>query len=401
MRFPLLLAASTMLASASVAALPQQTAAAPVTSDDVTWCGSTPTAPCLVSATVDGTDVKSSSAWDLSATAYSVGDSEEIAVHLLRKGDDELGAASLDKVVRVEVLTGDLIPRLVTGKARDTGVTRTFSGSKHTVSVTGNPVVVSGQCDQDGESWTCPEDSPEEWVGYFDFIVSDHGSWEDEAQRDAFYGMNYFTNVAATSVPPEITENAKGDPMLLIRLANRHYLSDGETVVQGHGELRIPNDFLREVYGIPDPATMTGASLLPSLSGKGAGTVDSRQESGDGAMLVTYDAVEFSARKLRIETGKITPVRPTQVSATRTAPRKGSVDFEPSVARGAAVTGYAGRCKSVRGDHTVRASSENIVRFTGLRKGTAYDCRVKAKSEVGTSSWTEAVRMGAKVVDVS
>jgi hypothetical protein len=269
-------------------------------------------------------------------------------------------------------------------------------------------VIVSGQCDQNVDPWVCPEYSgsdPEldrEWVGTFAFTASDYGSWSDAAQREAFYGMNYFTNVAATSVPPEIVDDpTTSAQMLLIRLANRHYRSDGTTVVKGHGELRIPNAFLEEVYGIPDPATMSGTSLAPSLSGGGPGTVTSVQETGNKAMLVTYDNVEFSARKLRVLTGTINPTRPTQVSATRTGPRRGSVDFDPAKARGAKVTGYEGQCVSERDGHGVATTSENILRFTGLRKGVAYDCKIRATSKAGPSRWSETVRMGSKVIDVS
>jgi hypothetical protein len=213
--------------------------------------------------------------------------------------------------------------------------------------------------------------------------------------------MNYFTNVVATSIPPEITEDSAGDPMLLIRLANSHRRQDGSTLVKGHGELRIPNAFLKEVYGIPDPATMTGTSLTPSLSGGGPGTVTAAQEVGDKAMLVTYDNVEFSARKLRIRTGSVTPTRPTQVSATRTSARRGSVDFDPSKARGAKVTGYEGQCVSTKDGVGVAAVSDNILRFTGLRRGVAYDCKIRATSKAGPSKWSETVRMGRKPVDVS
>ena len=382
---------------------------------DVTWCDATPTPPCIESATVDdpGTpgvvDVETDPGWDVSATAFTVESTRYVSVDLMRADAEgfsyELGPDSLDDVVAGEVLTGDLVPRVVTGKARGTSVLRAGSGSAHEVTVTGTPVVVSGQCDQTSWPWTCPEfsgtgDDPEEWIGTFGFQVDDQGTWEDAAQRNAFYGMNYFTNVAATSVPPEIVEDAAtGNPMLLVRLANRHFRSDGVTVVKGHGELRIPNAFLKEVYGIPDPATMTGTSLTPSLSGSGPGTVTSAQEPGDKAMLVTYDDVEFSARKLQVRTGRIRPARPTDVSAIRTADRRGIVDFEASRARGAMVTGYTAECDAVRGGHGFGVASndtESIARFSGLRPGVAYDCRVRASSKAGPSKWSETVRMPAR-----
>jgi hypothetical protein len=407
MRTPWIMTAAALVASTLPAGL--IASAAPASAIGIGWCDPvTPVPPCISSATVNGDDVNSSPDWKVSVSTYSVAGSDELAVDLVRReGDDsnyELGEDSLDDVVVIKMLIGSLVPRLVTGKARDTVVARAGSGSAHEVTVTGTPVIVSGQCDQSSWPWVCPEFSgtdPEldkEWVGIFNFTVSDYGSWDDAAQRESFYGMNYFNNVAATSVPPEIAAMGTSDPSLLIRLANRHLRSDGKTVVKGHGELRIPNAFLKEVYGIPDPATMTDSGLLPSLSGKGSGTVNAAQEAGSTAMLVTYDNVTFSARTLRIETGVITPTRPTQVSATRTAARRGFVDFDPSKARGAKVTGYAARCLAVRGDDVITAAADNIVRLEGLRKGVAYDCKVRATSKGGPSKWSEVVRMGAKVV---
>ena len=58
---------------------------------------------------------------------------------------------------------------------------------------------------------------------------------------------------------------------------------------------------------------------------------------------------------------------------------------------GARPTGYAGRC--VSGQHVVTASADNIVRFTGLKAGKAYDCKVRAKSEAGPGPWSDTVRM--------
>lgn len=409
MRTTHLLTSAALVASTLTAGL--ISTAGPAAASGVAWCDPvTPAPPCISSMTINGADVRSSPDWGIVADSYSVGGSNEIAVNLVRMDEEgwhyELGSASRDDDVVIKVLTGSLVPRLVSGKAQDTSVVRVGSGSAYEVTVSGTPVVVSGQCDQSSWPWTCPEftgtgDDPEEWDGIFNFTVSDYGSWDDVAQRESFYGMNYFTNVAATSVPPEITEDpATGDPMLLIRMANRHYRSDGTTVVKGHGELRIPNAFLEEVYGIPDPATMTGSGLLPSLSGGGSGTVNAAQETGDTAMLVTYDNVEFSARKLRIRTGVITPARPKRLSAYRTTARRGTVGYSESTPRGAEVTGYAGRCVAVRGDDVETAAVEGAdtrMHFTGLRRGVAYDCKIRAKSKAGPSRWSKVVTIPAQV----
>jgi hypothetical protein len=119
----------------------------------------------------------------------------------------------------------------------------------------------------------------------------------------------------------------------------------------------------------------------------------------DNAWVVDVTEIGFSRKVLRVRTGKITPTRPTMLTATRPGARRGVVDFESSGARGAKVTGYTGECEAVRGGHGVGVASndtESIIGFSGLRPGVAYDCRVRATSKVGPSRWSSTVTVPAK-----
>jgi hypothetical protein len=184
-------------------------------------------------------------------------------------------------------------------------------------------------------------------------------------------------------------------------MANSHQYDDSGalTTFVGQARFRLPYSFLRDDFGIPDPDTLTPSSLTGSVrkpdGSTAPGTFSVMQDPGGGAVYVSVSGVTFTVKQLRVKAGKIVPTKPTQVSATRTAARRGFVDFEPSKARGARPTGYAGRC--VSGQHVVTASNDNIVRFTGLKAGKAYDCKVRAKSEVGPGPWSDTVRMSRTV----
>lgn len=356
--------------------------------------------PCIAAVTRNGIPLPED--FSVQALSRESDGTRYISVSILDDDPDsyDLGAAELDDVWQVTLETGTMVPRVVTGKATATTVVRGSAGSGHTVTVTGRPVTVSGQCDQSSWPWTCPEWQPaqdpenREWEALFNFEVSDAGGWEDPVQRNAMTGLNYFTNVAATSVPPEIrTDGVTDTEYLLIRLANRHFREDGVTVVQGSAELRIPNGFLREAYGVPNPETMTGGSLVTDVTGTGSpGTVTVTQEAGADAMLVEIAGMTFSRNVVRVKRGVLTPSRTTVKKADRVAPKRGKVVSTRATARGAKVKGYAARC--VAGKQTVTAKSDRRkVVVKGLAPRRAYDCQVRALSKAGPGKWSKKERL--------
>ncbi|HSV38373.1 MAG TPA: fibronectin type III domain-containing protein [Nocardioidaceae bacterium] len=361
--------------------------------------------PCIVSATRNGDPV--APPYEVQAQSFTIDGSKHVTFAATKTGQYDMGFAELTAVWAVTVDMGTTVPRVVTGKGQGVTVTRTVPGGSHRVTVVARPVTVSGQCDQSAWPWTCPEWEPahdpenQQWDSTLDADITDYGVWEDVEQRKAMYGMNYFTNVAATSVPPEISHDGATDTdYLLIRLANRRFLEDGSTLVHGQAELRIPNAFLRLAYGVPNPELMTGGSL--SVSGTAGGTVSVTQESGDDAMLVDIASLEFpditssprmmaraasSAKLVRVKRGAITPTRPRITKAVRVSGSKGKVVFTKAKPRGAKVTGYTARC--VRPGQTVTAQGRfDRITVTGLTPGKSYKCQVRAKSKAGPGRWS-------------
>jgi hypothetical protein len=299
----------------------------------------------------------------------------------------ELGTDALDDVWVITFETGGFPPRVVFTRGQDVSVER--SGSQVTVTTT--PTTVSGECDQGTWPWTCPTSASADLDrdAYLGGDITDYGVWDNAAQRNAFNGMNFNTNIAATSLPPEIVNDpSTGAERLLVRLANSHFRSDGTTVFTGFAHLRIPNQFLKKVYGIDDPGSLTGSGLATSIGGSGSGTAVVSQEPGGGAMLVDITGMTFSARKVLIKRGKITPVKPKNVRMKR----RGStaiLRFDAVSSRGSKVTGYEGMCG--KGSSAVTGKSKKkktVVKVKGLSGKTT--CRVRGLSKAGPGRWARA-----------
>ena len=354
------------------------------------FCADGAPAPCIVSATKDGVPVTSTDPiWGIVLTSYNVGKSRELRWIIQKDGSFELGADALDDVWVITVRTGSVVPRVVFAYGADATIVRLSSPNR--VTITSIPVKMTDndECDPNWP-WSCPHRATNDFVGYLDTIVTDYGAWSDRAQRESMYGMNYTTNIGLTSIPPEVVHDpSTGGGRLLIRLANHHEFSDG-SLFEGFAHLRIPNLFLRRVYGIDDPATLTGAGLATSGTGAAASVVVSR-ESGGGAMLVDITDMTFSRRRVRISRGVITPTKPKDVAARRVAPDRAKLKFTASKRRGSKITGYKASC--VRGATVLsgRANKSPVV-VKGLSPGVKYSCRVRALSKAGPGPWSGKAR---------
>ena len=308
-----------------------------------------------------------------------------------------MGPDSLDDVWRVTMDLGTMIPRVAFMRGQDGKTVRLDDGDgTYRATVVGTPVVVSQGCSQASWPWTCPEVADSEWHGTFDGQITDYGGWSPASQRDAMYGMNYYTNIDATELPPQVVSDPEtGTDYLSIALASPHFRMDGTTVIRGFFSMEIPNAFLREVYGIDAPATLTSNGLDPTI---GSGTVSVAQSADNDSMLIDASDITFSMRRLRVKRGVITPTRPTDVRATRTGVHRGKVAFDPSRARGSRITGYRASCVARRGDHvaTGRADASPVL-VTELREGVGYDCRARAGSKAGPGRWSEADGMSGQV----
>ncbi len=361
------------------------------------WCADGASPPCIESATLNGGTITSADpTWSLHTVVLPTPGSSQFIWTVEKDGSAELGSGSLSDDWVVEFDVGSEIPRVVFTHGDDVTVTRTpDGGGLYHVTVAATPIVIVGECDQTSWPWTCPATATQEWDGYLDGQITDYEVWSDPAQRDSFYGMNYSSNVAATSLPPEIVPDpATGEERILVRLANPHFLMDGTTMFQGFAHQRIPNAFLRTVYGIDSPGTLTTSGLAPTVTGAGSGTVAVTEDPGGGAMLVDATGLTFSARKLLINRGVITPTKPLNVRARRVRPGAGRVRFDPATPRGSKITGYRARCVHDASVVVVTGSGSPIT-VNGLQHGVGYDCHVRALSKAGPGTPSALAHMPA------
>ena len=374
------------LLASGLAALPATPAAAAHSS----FCAEHPSPPCIISAQVNGAPVTASDPnWRPWVYAFAHEDFRYRMWGVDTTETNVLGTDSLDDVWKITIDLGTMIPRVTFMRGKDGKTVRLDDGDgTYRATITATPVIVSAGCDQSVVPTDCPTTATSEWEGYLDGQITDYGGWTDPVQRAAMYGMNFYTNIDATELPPSVIYDSTTDSeYLLIRLANPHFRMDGSTLARGFFHMEIPNAFLRETYGIDAPATLTSNGLAPTI---GSGTVTVAQSADNDSMLVNASDITFSNRTLRVKRGVITPTRPTDVRATRTAAHRGKVAFDPSRARGSRITGYRADCVARRGDHVVtgRADASPII-VTELRQDVGYDCRVRAGSKAGPGRWSE------------
>jgi hypothetical protein len=318
------------------------------------------------------------------------------------------GSETLDDVWRIHLRLGSWQPRIVFLHGDGLVAKRIDNGDgTFELDITGSPAHITsfhipggdGGCDQSVWPWVCPETADGERY-YWGADISDNGQWTDPDQRAAFNGFDYATNIEATDIPPQVVEDpSTGMPQLQINLANPHYYTDGSTVFRGFVHMRIPNRFLRNVYGIDDPASMTSSGLTADYTGAdtSAGTTTISQDAGDDAMLVDATGLRFSAKRLHVRVGTITPTRPRDIRAKRVGVHRGKVAFARSHSRGSKVTGYTVKCVARTGkDVETARGSESPVVVRGLAAGVAYDCKVRARSKAGPSRWSVADKMRAR-----
>jgi hypothetical protein len=371
-----------------------------VTYDDGTGGGPVSLTPATV-----GDNAK----WDISAFFTTLDGAKTVSVTIRNDNESDPlnlgGPETLDDVWRIHLRLGTWTPRIVFLHGDDLTAKRINNGDgTFDLDITGSPAHLTtfvtstgdGGCDQSVWPWDCPETADGERY-YWGADISDNGQWTDPDQREAFYGFDYATNIEATDIPPQVVnDSTTGLPQLLVNLANPHFYTDGTTVFDGHVHMRIPNKFLRVVYGIDDPASMTSSGLSADYTGAdtSAGTTTISQDPGDDAMLVDATGLRFSAKRLHVRVGNITPTRPRDVRAKRVAVHRGKIAFDRSHSRGSKVIGYTAKCVARTGSdvETARGSDSPVV-VRGLTAGVAYDCKIRARSKAGPSRWSGVDRM--------
>lgn len=418
----LALIVSTLLSAAGLAVVATSSPAEAV-DHQLQTCATGVARPCVLSFTRNGATPPA----DLEVLGVATDDGvrHDVSVSIYKNGGGgyDLGAAARADTFSVTLDMGSWVPRIVAGKGRDVQVVRTRTGGGYQVTITGKPVLLSGQCDQSEWPWRCPEadvvvNDPayfnnRQWEGIWGAEVYDGGFIKDKDVRASLYGLDYFHNFAASAIPPRVEFSGPDDSVaqLVLEVANRRYLDDLTTLVKGHAEMRIPNSFLRDGYGIPDPSSMTGSSLVVSGSGSGA-SVSITQDTAEDAMRVLIDDMTFpdvmvadgelrqrpaggSAKVIRVKRGVITPTKTGVSSTARLAPGKGLVKAHRAKARGAKIIGYEARCTAGRATVTGKSRTRTVI-VTGLKAGTAYQCRVRALSKAGPAGYGASDPLAAR-----
>ncbi len=352
------------------------------------WCAGHPSLKtCVLSATYDGTPFTGDdSRFDVFATAGTVSGAKIVLWNVYATPPATDLSAEAGHTFSVTIQT-NVVPRETDGYGAAETITRTGpTNGEYEVTITGQPVSVSDGT-QEGCSFppsgpTCTPVSPQNSSWIFQGEVDDYGyRGYSTALTDSFAGMDMYTNVIETSLPPELME-VNGVNELEIQLTDHHLEHDGTTQVKGDFYLRIPAAFLATYWGINDPTTLATDGLNASI-GAGGGTLSVTVEPGNTAVDVQISGMTFSRRKLLVKLGHVTPRAPTHIKATRTGGTTAKVTFTKSKARGQRVNGYKLSCKAGNGTSVTAKSRRSPLLVKSLVSGQAYKCTVSGHSKAG------------------
>jgi hypothetical protein len=353
------------------------------------WCTEA-SPPCIVSASLNGSPVFDTDPnyW-LELSSFMPGGSQNFIVNVERRTGADLGAGDLSDNWIVVVNTGTMVPRVASAFGANMTYVRTpEAGGTYQMTIEGSPVHINNNsdCDFSTSIPTCPFKATSDYAAYLQIEVGEYNlpTLYTASQIPSFYGMNMWTNIDETGLPPEVLSTPSGNELVL-QLADQHEYPDGSTFV-GFFHLLIPDSFLEAVYGVNDPSTISTSGVAASI---GSGTVTVTQPPG--ALEVDITGVTFTHRTLIIRRGVITPAAPRGVHARRTGTHTGRITFSPAHPRGAKVTGYEVTCKS--GHSKVTATGRRSpLKIKGLR-AVGYRCTVAGKSEPGLGAASAAVRL--------
>jgi Fibronectin type III domain len=362
--------------------------------DTTTWCTTPFSAPCIVSVSRDGVDVPDNSPdWDVSVYGSKNSDGEYLAqwdIEALPASGSyvDMGTAETAHTWSVTINMGTHDPRVTDSYADDATIVRsTDVNSRNLVTITGTPVTmgVNDECDTSVAPASCPAQAGQD-VTYFGGDIGDFGQWSDAAQLNDFDGMDSWTNIEETSVPPLIS----GDPATVVeQLSNSHKLADG-SVAHGDYHIVLPDAFLEDM-GVDDPTTI-GTDGIAATIGSGTATIT----PGATSVQVDVTGITFSPRTLKLARGTVTPTRPSGVTAKRVSTFRAKVTFTRSKVRGSAIRGYQGRCQAAHHPSKLVTGSKSPLTIVKLHPRTAYTCQVRATSRAGKGKWSATAKLSAK-----
>ncbi len=417
-----------VLVLGSLSVLPAPAASA-ATVQQLQWCSQQVAAPCILELTntpgagptLTYTEADSTTYFvDASMTTYG----ESAGQRLLRasiKGPlnggtyEPIGIGSGRWSVKIRV--GDFMAGSVRSASRDTGVVRdTSSPATRTVTLSGRPVVFTSGCTYNifTFQWTCANLPPASPNGseypLLDFDVSDNlDPSYSAAERAGYDGFLFSTNAGNYTFPPDFATNkATGTLRITVHLGMFRTYRDATTPITYLGKSWIPWAMLRNRLGMDDPASLPESSISADVQGSTGGTYALAQNPGATRVELAWDGVRRSdatdarggsfARAGTNGTGalvvrmtKVRPLAPGSIDARRLKPRRGKVVWGEAASRGFRVRGYDVTCVGVNRPKDVRKAAVGALArakvFTGLVRGRAYDCRVRARSAIGPGPW--------------
>jgi hypothetical protein len=282
-----------------------------------------------------------------------------------------------------------VVPRVTATRGDDVVVTRHHNADgTYDVAVRGDVVTVApiGECLTMFNPARCP-DHPGAELTAFGGDISDFGQWTHQSQLNDFAGMDTWTNVEVTDVPPTIY----GDPMKVWeQLVNSHWLASGE-LFEGFYDVVLPNRLLRNM-GVDDPRTLTARGLAVKLTNPRTSPPGSSNVSvvpGVHSTEVDATGITLWHRRLVIRRGTITPKAPRKVHARRVSATETKIRFVEAKPRGSRISGYQARCRT-HGQLTRRGSAKGTPLFVNdMKAKRTYWCQVRAKSTAGHGKWSK------------
>lgn len=352
------------------------------------WCDNQ-APPCVVAASRNGTAITESDPTYAVSAAGSLQSGGEfltqwiIADALIGGTYATLAPGDAGVAFSITVNVGTHPPRVLDEYAGGVTVTKTFDSGAGTwdVTISGTAVEQGVNADCNAVTWTCPTNETSTIVA-FQGEIGDWQQWSDSAQWNDFNGLDQWTNVELTEIPPEIT----GSPLSISEeLANSHELNG--TVFEGSWDAVLPNAVLVDM-GINDPTTLTPAGIS---AGAGTGTVT--VTPGPTSTEIAISGLTFSPRTVHIKRGVITPTAPAGLTTRRASATVGYVSFRAARPRGSYIRSYQARCVAAKHPARYGTASRSPVKVTALARGVGYTCQVRAKSAAGYGRWSTGAKL--------
>ncbi len=352
------------------------------------WCASSSYDPCIVSASLDNTPLLDTdpnyAIWALNSGEGGPNGEKKVLWSVQPKTASDLSAA-IGHEFSITIRTS-VVPRVIDGFIGTATYARSGpNAGKYDVTISGYPLTVHDQsnCTYPAGGPICTGNAPggkvilQGEIDDFNYSLYS-GPGYPAGLVDSFQGMDMWTNIAETGLPPTITQ-VNGQNELQIDLADYHFEHNGVTVTHGNFSLRIPETFLATMWGINDPASLASDGLNASI-GAGGGTLAVTVGPGNASVDVQITGMTFSQRKLKIKLGHVTPLAPKHVEASRLSGTTARVTFRAAKPHGQKVTGYSAKCGgkrfAVKGKHSPAT-------IEGLTSGVGYSCKLQGRSKAG------------------